>query len=293
MRGKAERVTTSMASLLAASSVLVAACGGEPSAEAQADSALGVYASNLPEGLNPSMVAQLTERVETENFVFYYGSNDAVAVDNQEAYHRWAVDYLGISLPKKIDYYKFSFGAMWDAAGRRASGRGFPHDYALATMYSWHPHETMHLYTYAVCGHTTIRLYDEGMSVAHEIDPLNNIWVSHWRPLEDRYIYANKVREHRVNGTLYPITSVLESRSFDAVRQEELKTINMRVLYDEAGMFVSYLIDTFGIDKMKQAICSVSEFDSREVIEGHFADVFGISVVDAERAWLTYLDSSM
>jgi hypothetical protein len=58
-------------------------------------------------------------------------------------------------------------------------------------------------------------------------------------------------------------------------------------------MFVSYLINTFGIDTMKQAICSVSESDSRDTILREFEKVFGISVQEAEQAWWAYLDSSM
>jgi hypothetical protein len=44
---------------------------------------------------------------------------------------------------------------------------------------------------------------------------------------------------------------------------------------------------------MKQAICSVSESDPPDTIKREFEEVFGISVSDAERAWLAYLDASM
>jgi hypothetical protein len=249
----------------------------------------------VPDGLDAAAAALLTERLESENFVFHFRPGDSVAVERQEALHRWAVDYLDLELPKKIDYYKFEFGEMRDAVGRWASGTGFPSDYALATIHSWHPHETMHIYTYGLCQQTTIRLYDEGMAVAHEVDPLDGNLVSQSMHYYDRgdYVYAEKIQEHRRRNRLYPLEEILDSDSFDEARQGVIGTRYARVLYDQSGMFVSYIIGTFGIDKMKQAICSVSESDPPDTIKREFEEVFGISVSDAERAWLAYLDASM
>jgi len=261
----------------------------------QPDEEQGSRIPAAPSGLDSAVVAQLTEKIESENFVFHYEPGDTVWVDKQEALHRWAVDYLGISLPKKIDYYKFSFEGMHAAVGMHASGSGYPEDYALASIHSWHPHETMHIYTYNLCQHFTIRLYDEGMAVANEIDPLENDWVAKWQmwPGEGGYVYAEKVREHRAAGRLYRIAGIVESHAFDFVRGRERGTVNNRVVYDQAGMFVSYLIDTFGIDKMKQAICSVARDDDLDTILAAFQETFGLSVLQAEQAWWAYLDASM
>ena len=277
--------------LLITCGILATACGSD----GRPDSDAVTLQFDIPEGLDTTMAAQLTERHETDNFVFHYRPGDSVLAERQEAFHNWAVDYLGISLPKKIDYYKFAFGDMRSAVGMTASGSGFPRDYALASIHSWHPHETMHLYTYSLCQRATIRLYDEGMAVAHEVDPLNGGWVpqrNHYYGRGD-YVYAERVLEHRRKRMLYPIETILESSDFDDARQNALGTHSARVLYDQAGMFVSYLISTFGIDRMKQAVCSVSEGDTRATILREFKEVFGISVWDAERAWWAYLDASM
>jgi len=250
--------------------------------------------SSFPVGLDSATAAGLSERIESEHFVFHLRPGDSVSVDRYEALHRWAVDYLGISTPKKMDLYKFAFEDMRAAVGRGASGRGFPRDYALATIHSWHPHEVMHIYTFCLCQSVTIRLYDEGMAVAHEIDPLNGNWVSgrstwSWA---GGYLYADRVREHRAAGRLYPIEEILETRAFDQARRDARGTRDQWVLYDQAGMFVSYLIDTFGIEKMKQAICSVTQDDTRDTILQSFKAVFGISIQEVEQAWLAYLDES-
>jgi hypothetical protein len=65
------------------------------------------------------------------------------------------------------------------------------------------------------------------------------------------------------------------------------------VTYDEAGMFVSYLIDSYGLDTMKQAFCSVSYEDPRETILLRFEEVFGITLQAVEDARLAFLDSQM
>ncbi len=275
--------------------VLLAGCVADSKTQTPSRAASGQPLSSVPTGLDSATAARLTETLESEHFVFHRQPGDTVWVDRQEAFHRWAVDYLGISLPKKIDYYKFSIRDMRAAVGRGASGRAFPQNYALATIYEWHPHEAMHIYTFGLCQRITIRLYDEGMAVAHEFDPLDGNWVSArsaWS-LDGGYVYAEEIQEHRAAGSLYPIDEILDSRAFDEVRRRDRRTVNQSVLYDEAGMFVSYLVDTFGIDKMKQAICSVTESDTRDTILRRFEAVFGLSVQEAERAWLAYLDALM
>ena len=244
-------------------------------------------------GPDPVMLGELTERIESENFVFHYQPGDTVWVERQEAFHRWAVEYLDISIPEKIAYYKFRFSDMETAVGAGASGVGYPRDFAIATIYPWHAHETMHVYTYELCGHTTIRLFDEGMAIAHDVDPLENDWTAKWRvwPGQGDYVYSDKVREHRAARRLHPVTEIIVSRSFEEARARERGTVNNRVLYDQAGTFVSYLIDAYGIDKMKQAICSVTHSASRETILTRFEEVFGVSVLQAEQSWLERLDA--
>jgi len=271
--------------------VIAVGCGSD----SQSGIPPGTSYPGIPDGLDAVMVSHLTQDIESENFLFHFQPGDTVRVDRQEAFHRWAVDYLGVSLPKKIDFYKFSFADMRTVVGTRgASGRGFPQDFALATVYNWHPHETMHVYTFGICQSVTIRLFDEGMAVAHEFDPLNDDWVPRWSQWPGRgdYVYAEKVREHKAAGKLYPLEEILDSPSFLQVRLEERGTVNNRVLYDEAGMFVSYLIDRFGIDEMKQAICAITQDDARDTILREFKEVFGVSLQEAERDWLAYLDAS-
>ena len=42
------------------------------------------------------------------HFVFRSAPGDQVQAERSEAYHEWAVGYLGVTPPKKIDFYKFA-----------------------------------------------------------------------------------------------------------------------------------------------------------------------------------------
>jgi len=243
----------------------------------------------LPDGIDPDMSARLTEHYESEHFIFHYEPGDEIWVERSEAYHNWAVDYLDVTPLRKINYYKFRTTDDMEAAiGTRINGRAYPSDYSLVTIYSWHNHECFHIYNSLFCAVPTIRLYEEGMVVAHEFDPLNNNWVSQWnrRDLEEPAVYSEMIKEYLEDDSLYPIVDILESDAFNGVDAR-------LIAYTEAGMFVSYLIETFGLDKMKEVFCSVVYDDSRDIIMAKFEEVFGVGIEEVEAAWLEYIKGSL
>ena len=239
----------------------------------------------LPDGIDPDMAARLTEHYESEHFIFHYEPGDDIWVERSEAYHNWAVEYLDVTPLKKINYYKFRTTDDMEAAiGKRINGVAYPYDYTLVTIYSWNNHECFHIYNSLLCEAPTIRLYEEGMVVAHEFDPLNNDWVSQWnrRELEEPFIYSEMIKEYLKNDCLFPIVDILESNDFN---QEDSKL----TAYTEAGMFVSYLIKKYGLDKMKEVFCSVIYEDSKETIMAKFQEVFGSGINEVEVEWLAYI----
>ena len=115
----------SLGILLGALCVLTGGCGGKPTIEPVPNSLPALSRPTIPNGLDSAMVARLTERIETENFIFHFAPGDSVLAERQEAYHRWAVDFFDVSPPKKIDYYKFSTpDDMATAVGQRAGLSG-------------------------------------------------------------------------------------------------------------------------------------------------------------------------
>jgi hypothetical protein len=230
----------------------------------------------------------LTERIESASFVFHFQPGDGARaeVERSEAFHRWAVAYLGVTPPKKIDFYMFrSNQEMGAAFGAAFGGKAFPAEFAVATAYSWHNHECFHLYTCLV-GNPP-RIFAEGMPVAHEFDPYNNVWVSQWNRAEPyREPHLEIARQLKAAGLLYPMESILESDDFN--RQVDGETVT--IAYEQAGAWVSYLVATYGIDRMKQIVASIPYEASKDAIRSRFQAVYGVSVEEAEAAWLAWLD---
>lgn len=243
--------------------------------------------SILPAALDPVLTARLTERWETPHFIFHSEPFDSVEAARMEAFHTWAVFYLGITIPKKIDYYKFRVREdLAQALGVSVGGVAFPDDIALATWHSWHNHEAFHIYNWIFMGmKRTIRLFDEGMVVAHEFDPLNHDWVARQTRREPHYTHLERVLEYRANGDLYPIEAILESADFN----NGIWTFT----YPQAGMFVTFLIEKYGLEKMREVMVAVGYGDSLDTIRFHFQQAFGVSVQDAEAAWLAWLDGKV
>ena len=99
--------------------------------------------SVLPAALDPVLTARLSKRWESKHFIFHFESSDTTCCEamRMEVFHSWAVSYLDITMPKKIDYFKFKTADDVEAAlsnGRRPWGVAFPDDIALATWLPWH-----------------------------------------------------------------------------------------------------------------------------------------------------------
>jgi hypothetical protein len=231
----------------------------------------------------------LTERLESDNFVFHFQPGDGarIQVERSEAFHRWAVGYLGVSPPKKIDFYMFrSRDEMVAAFGYAFGGKAFVREFAVATAYSWHNHECFHLYT-SLIGNPP-RIFAEGMVVAHEFDPYNGVWYSQWNRAqpypEPHLVLARRLKDQ---GLLYPIESILASTDFNERVGQETVTIG----YEEAGAWVTYLIQTYGIEKMKQIVSSIPYDASKETVRSRIEAVYGLGLDEAEAAFLAWLEA--
>jgi len=245
--------------------------------------------SLLPAEIDPTYAGTLSQILGSDHFIFHLKPGDtSIEVARYEAFHEWATTYLGVTPAKKIDYYKFSSAdEMAAALGRPSRGTAYPPEFAMASIYPWQNHECLHLYNSLLSPVPTIRLIKKGMVVAHEFDPWNDDWVSQWnrREVEEPYIYIDMAIEDRAAGWHVPMESILESDGFNEAFAER-----GMVIYVQAGTFVRYLIDTFGLEAMKSIFRAVAYDDSRENILTAFRASFGVSVADAEAGWQAWLD---
>ncbi|MDH4271234.1 MAG: hypothetical protein OEW18_04580 [Candidatus Aminicenantes bacterium] len=224
---------------------------------------------------NPLM--ELSQTIHSEHFVFHYSSGDFVEPARAEAYHEWAVSFLGVVCPKKIDYFKFKDRQqMYRITGGAATGFADFDNYEVWTYLPWLNHECMHLYSMLV-GHP-IHLFEEGLAVACQIDPYDNDFEAREKNGEKVH---DIVRRYRAEGRLYPLENILD--------RDRWLSSDFTTTYPQAGSFVRFLIDTHGIERMKEIFRQVGANDSRDEIKQKFLTIYGFSLDQAEAVWLTFI----
>lgn len=221
---------------------------------------------------------ELTLTLETANFILHYSPGDYVLSEHQEAFGSWAISLLGVNIPKKIDYYKYKdydqMRRIWGTSGVAWADTGTLsiHHYAL-----WDNHECVHLLTYLIGRPPDF--FNEGIAVGLSTDPYNGDFEGKWWGVSVHY-WGKRFKDE---GTLIPLNDLLESNDF--WRYEP------GITYPESGSFVRFLIDTYGMDKMKSIFQVGNSGDSKEGIKQKFQSIYGFSIDQAETEWLLFLDN--
>lgn len=235
-------------------------CGGGSSPTAPA----------TPEAENPPLSVTL----ESASYVFHYSEGDRVDAERQEAFHDWATAQLGVSPDRKLQYYKYrSLQHMAALTGMPANGRAEPELFEVHSIFGWHGHEAIHVYSFLIGRPSDF--FNEGLAAALNADPLAGIYVPRWNgiPIHD---WA------RGQGSgLLPLESM--------VTTDDFRLLSDAVGYPQAGSFVAYLIETYGMGPVRSLFASGSRNDSRNRILSDFESSFGVSLGEAERDWHDFL----
>lgn len=242
--------------------VVTAACGGSSSDVASPSQ------PPLPVG------------VETAHYTFHYAQGDSVNAAWQEPYHEWATARLGVTLPKRIGYYKYqSRQAMGEHTGHyNTNGYADTDRLEIHTLWATDNHEVVHLFMSTV-GQST-GLFSEGVAVAFQCDPAAGDFESRFNGEEVHHA----ARRYLASGELVlPLSRIIETQGFRAITDSTMS-------YREAGSFVRFLIDRYGLDRFLAFYGSGVVVDSTAVtISSRFASTMGVSIEDAEAAWLQLL----
>jgi hypothetical protein len=232
-----------------------------------------------PVGPSGASGMPLSEHVDTASYVFRYAAGDTVNAAWQEAFRTWAVAALDVQVPQRVTYNKYvSRSHMGDLTGRyNTNGYAEPASFTIHTIWPIDNHEVIHVYS-ALFG-SPVALFNEGFAVAHQTDPVRGDLTPKWSgtPLHDW------ARQFRARGTLIPIGSLLATDGF--------RRFDDTTTYPEAGSFVRYLIDTYGLASMKRFFGGGNAADSAESVRAQFRAVYGLEVDAAERDWWTMLDA--
>ena len=216
---------------------------------------------------------------ESASFRYHYVAGDRVDADWQETFHAWATARLGVSLPQKIEYYKYqSRQAMGERTGTYNSNAfAEPSRFEIHTLFPTDGHEVVHIYT-ALVGLPS-DFFNEGIAVAFQTNPAAGDFESVFNGQEVHSACAQYLQA----GTLVvPLDRVVTTTTFRAVSDDVMS-------YREAGSFVRFAIDRYGIERVLQFFHLSSRTDSLTVIQERFLTALGVSLEAAESEWTAML----
>jgi hypothetical protein len=210
---------------------------------------------------------------ESRHFIYYTQPGQSIsdwAVELHETTYAELTKLFPVTRATKIKYYKYrSQTDLQQVFGRPRKGYAYQtsEGSAVHSVYSCHPHEVIHAITFAV-GRPPA-LFEEGLAVAYD-----------WRfALEEGKVHA-LARRRFMQQELLPLHSILTTREFQAY--------DGPTIYIEAGSFVSYLMDTYGPDRMR-SLFTVPRYSSSREIEVAFKAIYGQSISEMESEWRAFL----
>jgi hypothetical protein len=227
----------------------------------------------------PGNSAPLEVQAETAAYVYRAAPGDAIDTAWQQTYHEWAVAALEVSLTRRVIYNKYrSRQHMGELTGRsNTNGFATSASFEIHTIWPTDNHEVVHLYT-STFG-LPPALFNEGIAVAHQTNPPGNDFVAEWNgtALHDH------ARNFRRSGRLIAIGRLIETNEF--------RRFDAEITYPESGSFMRWLIDTQGMAKVKAFFSRVTFEAPPAASRAAFADVFGMTLEEAEQRWLDFLGS--
>jgi hypothetical protein len=221
----------------------------------------------------------LAVAIESASFRYHYAAGDRVDAEWQESYHAWAIAQLGVHVPQKIEYHKYqSRQDMGDHTGNYGTnGFAEPSRFELHTLWPTDNHEVVHIYT-ALVGRPS-DFFNEGIAVAFQTDPAKSRFESVFNGQEVHQACAQYLQ----SGTLaLPLSRIVLTNDF--------RTISDSVMsYRQAGSFVRFMIDRYGIERVLEFFRISSRTDSLATVNLRFQTALGASLETAEAAWLAVL----
>jgi hypothetical protein len=220
----------------------------------------------------------LNQRIDTADITFYFAEGDWVDTRYQQAFHEWAVRYLGISMPQRLRYFKyFDNDHMREINGQPYGSWADVENYAIHSVERRQGHEAIHCYSRVIGWPSDF--FTEGIAVALDINPYTGEEVEFFgAPVH------TLCRGWLAEGSLYPLRDIVENGGFWSRRWTQT--------YPQAGSFTQFLIQELGLGTWKELFRAIDDYDSTETILGAFTSVFGMSLEEAEGRWHEFLRES-
>jgi len=227
-----------------------------------------------PDDIEPVLSAQ----EQTANITFRYSPGDRVDAAWQQRFHDAITSAFGIQLPARLKYYKYLTRAqMADLTGHDSTGFAEPDVFTVHSIYPSDGHEALHVYSARV-GRPS-NFFNEGLAVALNVDPADPSDVPRWN---GTHVYEHTQLLIRMNQRLL-LAAIVTTDGFRGAMEW--------VGYGEAGSFVLYLVEQYGLGCMLQFFGASTRDDSRSRIEANIQATWGLSLAQAESDWLAFVNA--
>ena len=220
---------------------------------------------------------------ESEHYNYYRSEMDTDVFDTvwMEKHYAWATDILEVESPEKLNYYKYVDREHLERiTGKETNGFAEIDNYNFHSIWFAEGHECIHSLVVNLIGHPPA-LFNEGIAVALAPQPIYGHGVFQpvptWSGVELDVIAADLKQADEIP----PLDDILNSFGFF--------TYDTNKTYPMAGSFVSYLIQNYGIDTLKEFFVSVEFLTADNETKEAFENAYGISVDEAWEAWKTNL----
>lgn len=219
---------------------------------------------------------------ETAHYVYHHADDDTVDASWQESYHAWLIQRLGVSAPGKVHYFKYRDRADMGAHTGHYDTNGYaePGRLEFHTIWPTDNHEVVHVVVMSQIGRSTA-FFDEGIAVAFQTNAPAGQLESVFNGQE---VHVAARRYLQGGQLVLPLERMLANEDFRKLQDSTLS-------YREAGSFVRFLIDRYGLDATLSFYRSggTTGTSSARDVKSAFNRAFGVSLETAEAAWLSML----
>lgn len=224
-------------------------------------------------------------KIESEHFIFYVPKEDKVDITTQEWFYRYITTLFGVEPEEKIIYLKCG-ASINEITGSSylIVARAYLDKNIIISTNEWESHELIHIIQYLISGYDPI-FFSEGLAVAYEMIIPREKFINIHRDAIHEYVQEMLIKDN----SYISITKILTSKKFEAVNNDIIMGLLLGAHYYEAGSFVRYLIDVYGLEKFFQFLKLSNYWDSKSEIKKKFLIVYNFSIQEVEKQWLEFL----
>ena len=212
---------------------------------------------------------------------YFAEAGDTIEIERQEAFNNWALAQLGLTLPQKVEYRKYTSRAAMGRYTGNGNTNGFaePEQWRFHTIWPWDNHEVVHVYS-AMLGRPS-DFFNEGLAVSFQTDPARGDFTVRFNGEQ----VHDACRQYLRSGRLpLPVSRYVTTGAFRDISDQVLS-------YRFAGSFVLHMTERFGVAGIILFFRTNNRDESLDTIRARLLSVYGVSLEDIEATWLAMLRS--